>query len=113
MTGHVFSVASVDIFADGFETPVMVLAAKNTVALINKLQITSQPTAEVDEENTQYLFMNQSLAMRSNGKVRTMDEVLHWFKSVLYSKAPTGDFDFDGISNEFDSNPFGIMPEKL
>lgn len=110
VSGHNFTIASVNIFADGFEDTVVAKAAINTVALINKLQISNQPTAELDKGMSHYLFMSQSLSITKNDRVRTMDEVLHWFKKVLYSKAPTGDFDFDGISNEFDADPFGIVP---
>lgn len=56
--------------------------------------------------------MNNSLSLKHYGKVRTMDEVMAWFKSVLNSDAPTEDFDFDGITNEFDSDPFGLVPSN-
>ena len=110
VSGHVFNVPSINIFANGFEDTVVVKAAQNTVALINKRQIGNQPIAELDQEMSQYLFMNQSLSIKDKGKVRSMDEVLNWFNNVLYNSAPTGDFDFDGISNEFDADPFGINP---
>jgi len=110
VSGHVFTAPSINIFTNGFEDTVVVKAAQNTVALLNKRQIGNQPIAELDQEMSQYLFMNQSLSMTENGRVRTMDEVMAWFKAILIENAATGDFDADGISNEFDTDPFGIVP---
>ena len=108
VSGHVFTMPSINIFANGFEDTVVVKAAKNTTALINKLSSMQNGVTGLSTDLAYYQFMGESLAVKNQTNVRSMDEVMQWYHQVLIEKAPMGDFDHDGITNEFDFDPFGI-----
>ncbi len=110
VSGSVFVDAPEDIFADGFEETVFILAAKNTVDLINSKTPANETVSELTRDSNNYLFMGNTLTLfNSNAAFRSLNSVVAWFETILREGNPTGDFDQDSISNEFDIDPFGLI----
>ena len=103
-------VASDLIFENGFD-PVAPFIPQ-LKAMFNDLNGLASDEQSVrpllDTSFNQVHFMGHSLSLADYGQQHSLLDLLTWLEAVLITEQPSGDYDGDGVLNEFDEYPFGL-----